>query len=64
MSDREKKILWIGLAIACVMGLWAPWTGTASKTNWLISMTRELLPQIRNRIEDRGMILVMLFLEE
>jgi hypothetical protein len=28
MSNREKKILWIGLAIACVMGLWPPWTYT------------------------------------
>jgi hypothetical protein len=28
MSDREKKILWIGLAIACLMGLWPPWTYT------------------------------------
>jgi len=28
MSDREKMILWIGLAIAFAMGLWPPWTYT------------------------------------
>ncbi|MBW1678385.1 MAG: trypsin-like peptidase domain-containing protein [Deltaproteobacteria bacterium] len=28
MSDREKKILWIGLAITFIMGLWPPWTYT------------------------------------